>query len=351
MREKVVGGEIAAGTALPSMQEIARLWDSNYFTVHRALTPLVKEGLLVRHKGVGTFVAETKRKLHTVGVYYGSDIISNPRHGYAIQLHRLLYQALNAKGLKLHTWLDPRELDEAKNHILPEVSAAVENQQIQALVAIMANSRMTKSLQKLPLPVVKFGGAPDGTNVYFPNREFLKRTLEYCARNSLRNIAFISSPSLLTTSERQRKRSQSESFSIVQNLCTKAGLNTQEAWFHIIDSGSLSRETERIKILRAYRSLLKSRRSHPDAVLVFPDNNLVTLHSALVEEQSALDPELKIISHSNVPLAFPMPHGPHYIGLCLKSVADGLVKQIVDASTGSPGTSIAADLIEPVINK
>ena len=120
---KILTGAMAAGTALPSTQALAELWNSNYFTVHRALTPLVREGLLRRHKGVGTFVSETRRKLGAVGVYHGGDIISNPAHGYAIQLHRLLHRELKARGLKMRAWIDPREESEIVSEVLPEVTA------------------------------------------------------------------------------------------------------------------------------------------------------------------------------------------------------------------------------------
>ncbi|WP_269523332.1 GntR family transcriptional regulator [Coraliomargarita parva] len=346
LREQILQTRLQAGAALPSMQEIAQLWESNYFTIHRALTPLVKEGLLVRHKGVGTFVADAKPKLETVGIYYGSDIISDPRHGYAIQLHRLLYQELKRKGLKIHTWLEPREMEEAQSEILPEVKQAAELQKIQALVTIMTTTEVNKQMQSLPLPVVQFSSAPKSQNVYFPVREFLTLALQRASEKGYQTIGFITSPSLLLTYIRKHNRSEAASFSIVQKLCAKAGLETRPSWYHSIDSGKLSQEEEKLQILDAYRKLQGKGKQKPDVVLIFPDNNLVTLQTALEERQENCHPELKIISHRNDPLAFPMPQGPYYIATSLKSVAEGLVKQVVDASEGRPCPSIPADLTE-----
>lgn len=347
IRSKILSGSLPVGTALPAMQELARLWDSNYFTVHRALTPLVKEGLLDRHKGVGTFVANTRRPLETVGIYYGSDIISDPRNGYAIQLHRLLYQSLKAKGLKIHTWMDPREPDEAQASVLPEISRAVGTQDIQALITIMTPRENTALFQRLPLPVAHFSDSVKSHNIFFPNRAFLHRFLERCREKGRKRVAMIVSPSLLEADRRKHARGASGSFAVFRNLCAREGLETRSQWFFLIDSGSITRKEEAHQIREAYEGIIRLRgRNKPDAVLIFPDNNLVTLHNALTEQRRSFDPDLEIFSHRNDPLAFPMPEGPYYIALSLASVAAGLTQLILDASAGRPCPSIPADLVE-----
>jgi DNA-binding transcriptional regulator YhcF (GntR family) len=347
IRAKILSGSLPAGTALPAMQELARLWSSNYFTVHRALTPLVKEGLLARHKGVGTFVANTRRKLETVGIYYGSDIISDPRSGYAIQLHRLLYQSLKAKGLKIHTWMDPRDNEEAAGSVLPDITRAIETQHIQALITIITQQESTDLLRRLPLPVAHFSSSVKSHNIYFPSRTFLHRYLEHCRDEGRQRVAMIVSPSLLETDHRKHARDTSASFAIFRNLCAREGLETRPQWFHLIDSGSITRKEESRQIHEAYGQLIRSQgKNRPDAVLVFPDNNLVTLHQTLSEQQRSFDSDLKIFSHRNDPLAFPMPEGPHYIALSLPSVAAGLTRLVLDASAGQPCPSIPADLVE-----
>ncbi|NQU39192.1 MAG: winged helix-turn-helix transcriptional regulator [Lentisphaerae bacterium] len=70
LRERIVTGELTAKTQLPSIQELADQFGCAYQTVHRALTPLAKEGLIERHHGLGTFVREREEKLTCMGICY-----------------------------------------------------------------------------------------------------------------------------------------------------------------------------------------------------------------------------------------------------------------------------------------
>ncbi len=52
--------EVAPGDQLPSEPELCRLFDVSRTVIRQALRGLENEGLVVRHKGKGTFVAEPK---------------------------------------------------------------------------------------------------------------------------------------------------------------------------------------------------------------------------------------------------------------------------------------------------
>ncbi len=345
LQNKILTGLLPSGTALPSMQVLARLWKSNYFTVYQALTPLVREGLLVRKKGVGTRVAETRRTLQTVGIYYGADIISKPQHGYAVQLHRLLHQALTREGLKMHTWLDPRELAESAASILPEIAWSVEHQHVQAVIALMTRPEHLPHFERLGVPVVYFSNERSSHNVYLSHREFLTKALATCRERGRLNVAMIASPSILTTSGRTRQWTEKRAGVVFANLCKTMGLKTSASWFHLVDSGSLTVDAERAEIEAAYFKLLSNPRRRPDAVIIYPDNNLVTLSRLLAERQLTIDENLLVVSHRNEPTAFHLPVGPLYIALSLKSVADSLVGMVKEASAGGKCESLPGQLV------
>ena len=48
IRELIVSGRLEPGTKLPASAELAAKWQTHAATIHAALTPLVKEGLLTR---------------------------------------------------------------------------------------------------------------------------------------------------------------------------------------------------------------------------------------------------------------------------------------------------------------
>lgn len=60
MKKKIVSGEWPPGSAIPSERELSDRYEISRMTVRQAVTELVREGDLIRHRGKGTFVAEEK---------------------------------------------------------------------------------------------------------------------------------------------------------------------------------------------------------------------------------------------------------------------------------------------------
>lgn len=58
--EKIQGGEFAVDSALPPERELAEMYRVSRMTVRQAIIELVNEGILVRRKGIGTFVTLPK---------------------------------------------------------------------------------------------------------------------------------------------------------------------------------------------------------------------------------------------------------------------------------------------------
>ncbi|MGI8315980.1 GntR family transcriptional regulator [Halobacillus mangrovi] len=60
LRSMIENKELNPGEAIPSERELAEKYDISRMTVRQAITNLANEGLLVREKGKGSFVAEQK---------------------------------------------------------------------------------------------------------------------------------------------------------------------------------------------------------------------------------------------------------------------------------------------------
>jgi len=63
---RISGGHYAAGDALPSEQELGREFGVSRITVRKALDSLTAQGLVVRRRGVGSFVAERTSGVHAI---------------------------------------------------------------------------------------------------------------------------------------------------------------------------------------------------------------------------------------------------------------------------------------------
>jgi GntR family transcriptional regulator len=60
LQDLIESGELKPGTMLPSERELAEHYAVSRLTVRQAISELVREGLLIRQHGVGTFVAPPK---------------------------------------------------------------------------------------------------------------------------------------------------------------------------------------------------------------------------------------------------------------------------------------------------
>lgn len=60
LKQRILQGEYAAHTAIPSERNLSDLFGVSRMTVRQSITNLVNEGLLYREKGRGTFVTSTK---------------------------------------------------------------------------------------------------------------------------------------------------------------------------------------------------------------------------------------------------------------------------------------------------
>src|SRR3569833_738583 len=60
LTQQIMGGDFQPGTLMPSERELSDRYGISRMTVRQALGEMVKEGLLLREQGKGTFVAEPK---------------------------------------------------------------------------------------------------------------------------------------------------------------------------------------------------------------------------------------------------------------------------------------------------
>jgi len=74
---KINSGEWAANSRIPSEKEMSDLFKVSRMTVNRALRELSHQGALVRHQGLGTFVAETKQESALMSVKNIADEIKS----------------------------------------------------------------------------------------------------------------------------------------------------------------------------------------------------------------------------------------------------------------------------------
>lgn len=69
LREEISGGTYPPGSQLPSEMELMKRFGISRATVRQALSDLERQGLLIKRKGKGTFVAQPKLEEDLTGMY------------------------------------------------------------------------------------------------------------------------------------------------------------------------------------------------------------------------------------------------------------------------------------------
>lgn len=96
--ERIQSGELKPGDQIPTENELAELLNASRPTIRQALNKLVMQGYIVRKKGIGSFVTETKL-VHESTSYLASYHQEAKKHNYEIQTKVLCLETKKADEL------------------------------------------------------------------------------------------------------------------------------------------------------------------------------------------------------------------------------------------------------------
>ena len=130
IRELIISGKLKPGTKLPPTKALAGTCGTTITTLHRALSALTQEGLLIRERRMGTFVRGRSQKLDSVGLYLPCDPWSVPEFGAKRAVMAALRELTTSREIKLSTWFDPRPFEQ-QNEPWPELVSAIHREHIE----------------------------------------------------------------------------------------------------------------------------------------------------------------------------------------------------------------------------
>lgn len=104
LAKKIRDGEFREGDLLPTEQELQKMFGVSRITVTTALREMVKDGIIYRVQGKGTFVAETKKELDIYKMV-NTSIAENAYDLHASGVHRLVEAKEEHPGEKVSSIL------------------------------------------------------------------------------------------------------------------------------------------------------------------------------------------------------------------------------------------------------
>jgi len=306
VRRLIASGELASGERLPSTQELAEAWTTHVTTVHRALTPLVRQGLLTRTRRVGTFVRKGVPTLACVGVYYPTDFWLKKTFAFYGSLHTELRKLLQQSRATMTTWVDPRPM--AQQHApLEALVNAAKHREFQALIVPFIHDREHYAwLRKMPVPWSCCWENRVPTAVSSDLLQFADVALECVCAQGGRSVGMIADISWAL----RTKMSAAILVRFYDHFRARAvalGLTVKPAWMGGPPC-ELSGE-QHAQFGYDQFHVLWGRPDRPDTLITWPDSVAPGVLMAIAKQGVRVPQDLKLVIHKNdkVDLFCPVP--------------------------------------------
>lgn len=309
LRKKLESGKIKAGTKLPSIRTLAKLWNTNIFSVKLATDELVELGFLTKQQGRGIFVSPSYEKIRCIGIY-SSCLPGNLRQELAYQMvQAILCRKLAERSCKYVIWNDYRPEGE---HTQPpeEIMRAIVSGEVQAVAAVLLRDCDKKWFLSLPIKktFLMIDRFPEGGWEPIAN-----------ALRGRKRIAVIASES-------------EKGHSFVVDSLLNAGIRILPRRRRLLSSNDyLGKDWIEIGYRFAKEQL--SAKTPPDALVVYPDNMAPGIFYAVQEMGFRVPEDLLLVLHRNLELDYFSPFPVIHIDTKLEHIAE----RLADYVTTTPG--------------
>jgi len=333
IRDLIINGDLKPGTKLPSSMELAEKWRTHPATIHAALAPLVKEGLLTRQPKIGTFVSRRSSRLSTVGIYYDSNIWQNQANAFKRAVHVELASLLESRGISVRVWFDPRG-DKRRGEVWPELAAAAERREIQAIIATDVPGEVVSWLQPLPALCSYFTRAPVANRVQLDFDQFAAASVTLLRKQGCKSAGIIS----IVEPERKKAAAGSDFYHRFSALCRAEGIEVRSEWIRTAH-GFVRDESQEEFGYRKFREIWRQPQ-RPEGLVVFPDTSVTGLVLSVLEERVDVPRDLKLVVHKHAEINFLCPLEVSYLYSSTEEIAAALFSQIERQFGGEPCSPI-----------
>ncbi|MBI4025735.1 MAG: GntR family transcriptional regulator [Verrucomicrobia bacterium] len=306
IRELITSGQIKSETRLPPTEQLAGLWGVGTMTVQKALTPLVKEGLLIRRPKSGTFVRKREERLTCVGIY---DVTAVGGSLYGLALHAALKEELMQTGIEADVWIDPRSHEQSAEPWAPFLKAAT-NREFQALIAVGIATPRWRWLSKMPVPAAFQGFVANIPScVDFDMPQFAELGLRELAKQGCQSVGLIAPLTTDIMPPGGLHDLHGGFFERFIKVSQELGLTIKNPWMRLLPHAGAMRGHSQEKF--GYEQFLELWRlkERPDGLIVYPDTAARGAILAARERQVRVPGDLKVVLHKNesIELLCPMP--------------------------------------------
>lgn len=333
IRNLIINGDLAPGTKLPSSTELAAKWQTHPATIHAALAPLAKEGLLTRQPKIGTFVSQRSSRLLDVGIYYDSNIWQNQANAFKRAVHVELARLLESRHINVHVWFDPRS-EKRRGETWAKLRTAAERREIQAIIATDVPGEVVGWLQSLPVFCSYFTRSEVPNRVQLDFNQFTEASIALLKKQGCRSIGFISSiepEKIKTTGDR-------DFYHRFSALCRAQNMIVRPEWIRMAH-GFVRDESQEEFGYKEFKKIWRQSQ-RPEGLVVFPDTSVTGVVMSIFEQGVEVPRNLKIVAHKHKEINFLCPLTISHLYSSTAQIAAALFTQIERQFNGVSCTPI-----------
>jgi len=340
VRDIIFDGDLTPGTRLPSTRELSDQLSVDVSSVHRALTLLVKEGLLLRTPYVGTFVAEPpKKKLDSLAFYF-----TNSTMGELGTFGRALLEEIthlgHTRGFSVEVFSDTRKEDQITEAPPSDLLRLARTRHIQGVVTRSISPKRIPWLEGLPVPFATIS-TPRHKHAYNWDREEMAAKAVRClAKRGCKRIGMITT--LFANENADADSYQMGLYNGFVKAAKEEGLEIHpgrmvgQAYDHEFTETEVP-DVGYCAINKMWRELPQDQR--PDGLFIYPDTMATGILLALAIHQVKVPDELHLVLHTNAEIPVFCPHLVDRVTVKVSDAAEALVRhvryQLINRPTGS----------------
>lgn len=294
IRGLIRDGRLPVGVKLPGQRDLSELWRINQATVNKSFGTLVKEGLLRRNHGSGTFVQPQPRRIGHVGIYAARPV-DNSRIDFYYLLFSMLKNLLEQDGIAISYYPDHRD-EEQQHEILPSLAEVLNDGGIDALIAININRYDWNWLDRLSIPCCINSSAGNRRGISFNNETSFQAVIDRALQLGCRSLGFIST---WHTGKSGEHDTLSEKFI---RMLKDSPLEWRKEW--LVTPARWVPDQNYHEYAREATLRLFGRKKLPDAVFIYPDVIAMAALQIIPTLNIASEKMPELILHRNREIAY-----------------------------------------------
>ncbi|MCC6581806.1 MAG: substrate-binding domain-containing protein [Phycisphaeraceae bacterium] len=351
VRKLVESGELAEQERLPSTQALAKHWNVDLRTVHLALKPLVKEGLLSRTPRVGTIVRPREKKLERVAIYMLAEHVAG---GVDSMPHALLLQLeseLRRQDIEPDIWVDSRPMD-LRGLRWPELEQAAVERRFQALIIPQVSWPLYEWVSKLPVALSVYTSANLPHRVTTEVRSYAHLSMRCLREQGCQSVGMLSSWREVRNcvGDDPWCNTVHDLYRCYHEEAERAGMHALAQWIQIMPGSEALQPSlafEKFGYLAFCR--LWSQPQRPDGLIITDNVMAQGVVKAILKLRANVPQQIKLVSLklANVEMFAPLPMS--FYVLDDAKVARALIEQIHRQFQGQPCRKLSISL-EPDVS-